>query len=92
MKKDSLMKELKLLQSCYYVCCIVFHSESFATPWTVAHKTPMSTGFSRWEDWSGLPFPSPGHLPNTGIEPMSPERLLQDSSLLSHKGSPIYSA
>ena len=41
-------------------------------PWTVAHQVPLSMGFSRQEDWSGLPFPSPRDLPNLGIEPMSP--------------------
>ena len=40
----------------------------FATPWTVAYQAPLSMGFSRQEYWSGLPFPSPGDLPNTGIE------------------------
>ena len=44
----------------------------FATPWTVAHQAPPSMGFSRPEYWSGLPFPSPGDLPNPGIEPRSP--------------------
>ena len=44
----------------------------FATPWTVAYQAPPSMGFSRQEHWSGLPFPSPGHLPNPGIEPGSP--------------------
>ena len=44
----------------------------FATPWTVAHQAPPSTGFSRQEYWSGLPFPSPGDLPDPGIEPRSP--------------------
>ena len=44
----------------------------FATPWTVAHQAPPSMGFSRQEYWSGLPFPSPGDLPNPGIEPRSP--------------------
>ena len=44
----------------------------FATPWTVAHQAPPSKGFSRQQYWSGLPFPSPGDLPNPGIEPMSP--------------------
>ena len=39
------------------------------TPWTVAHQVPLSIGFSRQEYWSGLPFPSPGDLPNPGIEP-----------------------
>ena len=44
----------------------------FATPWTVAYEAPQSMGFSRQEYWSGLPFPSPGDLPNPGIEPGSP--------------------
>ena len=44
----------------------------FATPWTVAYQTPPSMEFSRQEYWSGLPFPSPGDLPNPGIEPGSP--------------------
>ena len=44
----------------------------FATPWTVAYQAPPSMEFSRQEYWSGLPFPSPGDLPNSGIEPGSP--------------------
>ena len=44
----------------------------FATPWTVPHQAPPSMGFSRQEYWSGLPWPSPGDLPNSGIEPWSP--------------------
>ena len=44
----------------------------FVTPWTVAYQVPPSMGFSRQEYWDGLPFPSPGDLPNTGIEPRSP--------------------
>ena len=40
----------------------------FATPWTVAHQAPPSMGFSRQEYWSGLPFPSPGHLPDPGLK------------------------
>ena len=42
------------------------------TDWTVAYQAPPSMGFSRQEYWSGLPFPSPGELPNPGIEPRSP--------------------
>ena len=42
------------------------------TPWTVALQAPVSTGFSMQEYWSGLPFPSPGDLPDPGIEPWSP--------------------
>ena len=44
----------------------------FVTPWTVAYQAPLSVGFSRQEYWTGLPFPSPGELPNPGIEPGSP--------------------
>ena len=44
----------------------------FATPWAVAHQAPPSVGFTRQEYWSGLPFPSPGDLPNPRIEPRSP--------------------
>ena len=44
----------------------------FVTPWTVAYEVPPSMEFSRQEYWSGLPFPSPGDLPNPGIEPGSP--------------------
>ena len=43
-----------------------------ATQWTVAYQTPLSMEFSRQEYYSGLPFPSPGYLPNPGIEPRSP--------------------
>ena len=42
------------------------------TPWMVAPQAPLSMGFSRQECWTVLPFPSPGDLPNPGIEPMSP--------------------
>ena len=44
----------------------------FVTPWTVGHQAPLSMGFPRQEYWSGLPFPSPGDLPDPGIEPRSP--------------------
>ena len=44
----------------------------FSTPWTVAYQTSQSMGFSRQEYWSGLLFPSPGDLPDPGIEPASP--------------------
>ena len=44
----------------------------FATPWTVAHQAPLSMGFSRQEYWSGLPFPTPGYLPDAGMELKSP--------------------
>ena len=44
----------------------------FVTPWTVAYQASPSMGFSRQEYWSGLPFPSPGDLPDPGIQPGSP--------------------
>ena len=43
----------------------------FATSWTIAHQVPLSMGFSREEDWSELPFPPPGYLPNSGNDPVS---------------------
>ena len=45
----------------------------FSTPWTVAYQDPQSMGFSRQEFWSGLPFPSPGDLPNPGNKTVSPQ-------------------
>ena len=44
----------------------------FGTPRTIAYQAPLSMEFSRQEYWSGLPFPSPGYLPDAGIEPGSP--------------------
>ena len=48
--------------------------QRFATPWTVAHLVPLSTGFPRQEYWSGLPFPPPGDLPDPrlNLDLMSP--------------------
>ena len=64
-------------QSCPILC----------NPWTAAHQAPLSVGFSRLEYWSGLPFPSPGTLPNPGIKLGSPA--LQADSLLSEpQGKP----
>ena len=57
-----LVSEVKLLN----------HVRLFLTPWTAASQAPPSMGFSRQEYWSGLPFPSPGDLPDSGIEPRSP--------------------
>ena len=55
--------------------CVLSHlvvSNSFVIPWAVAHQAPLSMGFSRQEYWSGLPFPSPGELPDAGIQPRPP--------------------
>ena len=51
---------------------LLSHIRLFTTPWTVAYEAPPSMGFSRQEYWSGMPLPSPGGLPNPGIEPRSP--------------------
>ena len=48
------------------------HVRLFATPWTIAYQASPTMGFSRQEYWSRLPFPSPGDLPDPGIEPGSP--------------------
>ena len=59
------------------------------TPWTVAHQAPLSMGFPRQEYWSGLLFPSPGDLPNPGVEPASPAGQV-GSLTRSHQGNPLY--
>ena len=67
--------------------CLVM-SDSFAASQTVAHQGLLSMGFSRQEYWSGLPFPSPGYLPNAGIE-LRVSRIAVRHYHLSHQGSPI---
>ena len=54
-------------RKCPLLSCV----QHFETPWTVALQAPLSIGFSRQEYWSGLPFPSPGYLPDPGIKPGS---------------------
>ena len=60
--------------------------DSLRPPWTAAHQAPLSMRFTKQGYWSGLPFPSPGDLPNPAIEPGSPA--LQADSLLT-KGEHI---
>ena len=83
----SLLPEFQILRPSH--CC--FESESVqlsATPWaTAVHQAPLSMGFSRQEYWSGLPFPSPGDLPNPGIKPGSLP--LQVSLTTEPPGKPI---
>ena len=55
---------------CMWVCSVVL--DSFAGPWTVARRAPLSVGFPRQEYWIGLLFPTPGDLPHPEIEPVSP--------------------
>ena len=52
-------------------CLVRSDMGSCLTPWTVAHQAPLLMGFSRQEYWNGLPFPSPGDLPDLEIEPRS---------------------
>ena len=65
-------------------------SSSFATPWTITHQVPPSMGFPRQGYWSGLPFSSPGDLPDPGIEPSSLVWQM-DSLPLIQQGSLIFS-
>ena len=60
----------------------------FVTVWTVAHQAPLSMKFSRQEYWNGLPFPSPGDLPNPGIKPVS--SALEADALISEPPGKIY--
>ena len=76
-------------------CCTCAQSlnpvQLFVTPWTAVCQAPLSLGFSRQEYWIGLPFPSPGDLPNLGIEPTFPtspalagERATKDTHTHTH--------
>ena len=65
-------------------------SDSSTTLWTVAHQVPLSMGFSRQEHQSGLPFPSPGDLPNPGIKPTSPA-LVDEFFTIEPPGKPTHS-
>ena len=72
--------------------CIFGHfsrGQLFATPWTVVHQAPLSMGFPRQEYWSGLLYPPPEYLPDSGIKPASPAapELQADSKPLSQQGS-----
>ena len=58
----------------------------FVTPWTVAHQAALSIEFSRQENWSGLPFPPPGEIPNPGIKSVSPGFITVPF------GNPLYSS
>ena len=69
------------------MCLVLSRVQLFTTPRTAARQAPLLMGFSKQEYWSGLPFPSPGDLPNPGTEPGSPalQRILYR---LSCQGSP----
>ena len=63
----SILRFVSLCACAQMLSCV----QLFVTPWTVAHQAPLSMKFSRQEYWCGLPFPSPGDLPNPGIAPTS---------------------
>ena len=74
---------------CVCVCPLLLsHVWLFVSPWSVAHQA-LSMGFSRQEYWSGLPFPTPGNLPNPGIESASLALAGRFSLLLSYLGSSV---
>ena len=56
---------------CVCVCAMLSCVRLFGTTWTIACQAPLSMEFSRQEQWSGLPFPTPGHLPDSGIKAVS---------------------
>ena len=78
------ISKLCIYDSEYYLLNCV---QLFATPWTVARQANLSMEFSRRENWSGLPFPSPGDPPDPGIEPGSPA-LQADAPLSEAPGKP----
>ena len=65
----------------FFKCKSLSHVRLFVTPWSITLQAPLSIEFSKREQWSGQPFPSPRDLPNPGIEPRSPA--LQADCLLS---------
>ena len=66
---DEWIKKLRYIYMMDYYAQLFSHVTLFPTPRTVAHKAPLSMGFSRHEYWSGLPFASPGSLPDPGTKP-----------------------
>ena len=68
--EGSLIAEMRAETAGWLLLSLQLVSDS-VTPWTVARQAPLSMGFSRQESWSWLPFPSPGDLPDPGIEPGS---------------------
>ena len=88
----SYIKSFQFFPSCMLCVLSCFSSvQLLVTPWTAAHQTPLSMGFSRQEYWSGLPCPPPGDLPDSGTEPMSPvsPAMQVDSLPLSQPGKPL---
>ena len=86
-QNNSVVCYISVLPSDLHACTLSHFSrvQLFATLWTIAHQTPLSMGFSGQEEWSGLPCPPPGDLPNLGIEPSS----LASVVLITHYGMQV---
>ena len=63
---------MQLIAQCVSACLVTSVESDSVTLWTVALQPPLCMGFSRQEYWNGLPFPSPGDLPNPGTKPGYP--------------------
>ena len=85
LSQSCLINITKDIYHCYSVCKLLSHGRLFATAWGVAGQAPLSMEFSRQEYWSGLPFTSPGDLPDPGIKPGLPH-YRQILNYLSSKG------
>ena len=81
------------LSLCQWCVCALHHSivSNSETPWTGACQVPLSMGFSRQEYWNRLPFPSPGHLPDSEVKPALPVSPAMASrySIIGSSGKPI---
>ena len=67
-----MLGDLSFYPQTIWYCLVVKSCPTLATPWTAAYQAPLPMGFPRQEYWNRLLFPSPGDLPNPGIEPESP--------------------
>ena len=72
--------------TCAVLSCVWF----FVAPWTAAHQVPLSVEFSRQQYWSWLPFPTPGDLPDPGIEPTSPVSPVLAGGFFTTEPSSVY--
>ena len=79
-------KAMQVLRACMHACLVASVVSDSVILWTVALQAPLSMRVFRQEYWSGLPFPPPGHLPDSGIKLTSPT-LQADFCLLSHHRS-----
>ena len=89
-KRRSMLKNLQTTTQWRLFCmliiftCVLSHVRFFAILWTVAHQATLFIEFFRQEYWDGLPFPSPGDLPESGIEMVSPASLVLAGEFFYH--------